>query len=176
MLLVVCANSEVSLTTSVPYNWVVNFSLLKWFILFSQFIGGTGIILMAFSHNLWTMLVTTTLFSIGNAGYFAIINPILIDQFGRNNSSSSWGFVRTWQGVLNCVYPTMLGKVRILCYPVSVRNFTIYLTLLGIVFLYAPISVGIRTYFSMVLTSLGILFSWQDLLQIHQEDSPTLSL
>ena len=66
--------------------------------------------LTPFTNGLWTMIVAVTLFSVASGGYFATINVILIDQFGKNNVSSSWGFIRMQQGILNFIVPSILGE------------------------------------------------------------------
>jgi len=79
---------------------------------FTLLVGGAGICLIPFARGVWGCLVGVTLFSLGSSGFFATINVILLDQFGRANVSSSWGFIRMLQGILNFVYPPILGYMR----------------------------------------------------------------
>lgn len=72
-------------------------------------IGGVGTALMPASSGFWGIIITITLHSLGSSGFFATINVILIDQFGKNNVASSWGFIRMIQGILNFAYPSLLG-------------------------------------------------------------------
>uniref|UniRef100_A0A6A7G8J7 Monocarboxylate transporter 1-like n=2 Tax=Hirondellea gigas TaxID=1518452 RepID=A0A6A7G8J7_9CRUS len=72
-------------------------------------VGGLGICLIPLAGGFWGIMVTITIFSLGSSGFFATLIVILIDQFGRNNSASSFGFIRMTQGILNFVYPPILG-------------------------------------------------------------------
>ncbi|XP_018008790.1 monocarboxylate transporter 2 [Hyalella azteca] len=70
---------------------------------------GIGTVMIPASTNFWVVMCTFSLFSLGSSGYFGTINVILIDQFGAYNVASSWGFIRMIQGILNFLYPPLLG-------------------------------------------------------------------
>ncbi|XP_047737057.1 monocarboxylate transporter 2 isoform X2 [Hyalella azteca] len=72
-------------------------------------VAGIGTTAIPASTDFWVVLFNFSIFSIGSSGYFAIINVILIDQFGGHNVASSWGFIRMIQGALNFIYPPLLG-------------------------------------------------------------------
>ncbi|XP_047737437.1 monocarboxylate transporter 1 isoform X2 [Hyalella azteca] len=72
-------------------------------------VAGIGTAMIPASTNFWVVMFTFSIFSLGSSGYFANINVILIDQFGEHNVASSWGFIRMIQGILNFLYPPLLG-------------------------------------------------------------------
>ena len=78
---------------------------------FRLILGGLGICLIPFTRDLYTLSAAVLIFSFGSAGFYATINCILIDQFGKENVSESWGFIRMQEGILNFLYLPILGKI-----------------------------------------------------------------
>lgn len=79
--------------------------------LISLAVGGIGICVIPFCTDLWSSLCAVSMFSVGSAGFYTILNVILIDQFGKNNLASSWGFITMTQGILCLAYSPLLGKL-----------------------------------------------------------------
>jgi len=78
----------------------------------SLLVGGGGICLIPFSWGVYSCLVGLTLFTVASAGYFSTIHVLIIDQFGKHNISSSWGFMKILHGSLNFCYAVLLGHLR----------------------------------------------------------------
>ena len=72
-------------------------------------IGGTGCILTSMAKNLWQIAVTSGIFSVASAGYYALLNVVLVQKFGKNSIGSTYGFARMVQGAFNFVFPPLLG-------------------------------------------------------------------
>lgn len=72
-------------------------------------VGGIGTTLFPFARGFWGVTACITFSSLGLSGYYATINVMLLDLFGRKNVSSSWGFIRMLQGILNFAFPPLLG-------------------------------------------------------------------
>uniref|UniRef100_A0A2P2I0M9 Monocarboxylate transporter 2-like n=1 Tax=Hirondellea gigas TaxID=1518452 RepID=A0A2P2I0M9_9CRUS len=74
-------------------------------------VGGAGICLIPFCGGFWTMICAMTLTTFCSTGFFTCLNGLLIDQFGRDNISSSYGFIRMIQGFFCAVLPPLLGLI-----------------------------------------------------------------
>ncbi|KAG0714631.1 Monocarboxylate transporter 12 [Chionoecetes opilio] len=75
-------------------------------------VGGVGCLLVTLCYNMWQLLLAITLFSFGMAIFYSLLNTLLAKHFGAESMASSWGFLRMVQGIMNFIYPSLLGLVK----------------------------------------------------------------
>ncbi|XP_068216747.1 monocarboxylate transporter 2-like [Palaemon carinicauda] len=78
---------------------------------FGMAIAGTSLMMLPLAYNMWTILSILWMRSFGIAMFWALLNGLLADQFGAENMSTTWGFVRMTQGITNFFYPPLLGAL-----------------------------------------------------------------
>ncbi|KAK8380195.1 hypothetical protein O3P69_016674 [Scylla paramamosain] len=75
-------------------------------------VGGLACLLVTLCSAMWQLLLVTTLYTIGLAIFWALINTLLTNDFGPESIASSWGFFRMTQGITNFIYPSLLGLMQ----------------------------------------------------------------
>ncbi|XP_045117040.1 monocarboxylate transporter 12-like isoform X2 [Portunus trituberculatus] len=75
-------------------------------------VGGLSCFLVTFCSAMWQLMLVTTLYSIGLATFWALINTLLVNDFGPKSVATSWGFFRMTQGITNFIYPSLLGLMQ----------------------------------------------------------------
>ncbi|KAL7638058.1 UNVERIFIED_CONTAM: hypothetical protein RMT77_011683 [Armadillidium vulgare] len=79
--------------------------------IFCLFVGSIGAFLIPFCSQQWQIYLAMLLFSTGSAGYYAFLNVVLTEQFGKTSIATTWGFARMVQGIFNFINPSLIGAI-----------------------------------------------------------------
>lgn len=77
----------------------------------SLWISSIGTLLIPFGTNLTFLIIAVGLFTIGPAAYTASIAVILCEEFGKENITCTWGFVKMIHGIFSFVHSLLIGKL-----------------------------------------------------------------
>lgn len=80
---------------------------------YSLLVGGLSCFLVTFCSTMWHLFFVSTLFTMGLATFWALINTLLVLDFGHQSIASSWGFFRMTQGITSFFYPSLLGEAEL---------------------------------------------------------------
>ncbi|KAB7495899.1 Monocarboxylate transporter 12-B [Armadillidium nasatum] len=86
------------------WNKSINLMICLW-------ISSVGTLLIPFGTNLTFLIISVGLFTIGPAAYTASIAVILCEEFGKENITCTWGFVKMVHGIFSFVHSLLIGYI-----------------------------------------------------------------
>ncbi|KAL7635572.1 UNVERIFIED_CONTAM: hypothetical protein RMT77_014641 [Armadillidium vulgare] len=70
-----------------------------------------GVLLIPLGDNLKFLMVAVGLYTFGPASYISSLTVILCEEFGKENITSTWGFVKTTHGIFAFIHSFLIGYI-----------------------------------------------------------------